>query len=164
MSIRLPHEIIEELFSKEPSAVSPRFQDPDLLSLATNETSGCTVTGRRGISVFVFVESTVINGAAACFVEAMFSENEIVKEFGIDAVAPVTLYSDSTPCRAKMKDSFHSCYIATPWARSKRCLCFILLKSQLCKCGCRGSLVLMLNRLGVTFSIGLSHSNNTCDP
>jgi hypothetical protein len=44
----------------------------------------------------------------------------------------VTLYSDSTPCRAKMRDSFHSCYV-TPWRQRERKLIFILLKSQLCR-------------------------------
>ena len=68
----------------------------------------------------------------------VFRSNPAVHRAGMDDVIFFTLYSDSTPCRAKMRDSFHACYVSLPWPGSSRNLSYIYLKSQLCRCGCKG--------------------------
>jgi hypothetical protein len=133
MPVRLAHEIVAEMHQEDPKTVLTRYRDPEDLELP------------------------------------MFSQHPVVVEHGIDDSVPVTLYSDSTPCRAKMKDrvrlcpcqilqqfiilhghmpgsvqdSFHACYISVPWPEAVRYLCFIVLKSMLCKCGCGGRCTLM---------------------
>ena len=85
-------------------------------------------------------------------------QHPIVLEHGIGETIPCTLYSDATPCT--VFDSVFSCYLSIAWQRKKasRVILWVLQKSAVCRCGCRGACTFDAINRPIVWSLNMASS------
>ena len=81
-----------------------------------------------------------------------YSENEVVKQYGVGNVMPVGIYTDKA--RLGQSDCFYRGSVGVTFVR-KRLTTFVIRGSQLCRCGCNGTCTTDVLQMEINHSLNL---------